>query len=258
MADNQRGYQHDFAENHVEMYSDEGRLRKATTTRLVLLEALGGQLAFADVLNVGCSTGIIDAELAPHVHSLKGIDIDTKAVEYAQRAHVAPNLRFEVGDAMAINASDDTFDIVLCAQVYEHVPDPVRLMSEIERVLKPGGVCYFAATNRLNPIEQHYKLPLLSVIPVSWAHHYLRLLGRGHFYYERHFTYAQLRKLVSNFTLEDITIRMLENPSRYAVQYLFSGSKLALARLVRRVAYCVFPGYVWLLWKKAVPLSRLR
>lgn len=249
MAENNRGYQHDFAENHVEMYSDEGRVRKATTTRLILAKALGERLAVANVLNVGCSTGIIDAELAPHVGSLTGIDIDAKAVKFAQDSHQARNLEFRVGDAMNIDMPDASFDVVLCAQVYEHVPDPVRLMKEIERVLKPGGVCYFAATNRWNPIEQHYKLPLLSMIPVSWAHVYLRLLRRGDYYYERHMTWKQLLGLVKNFKVEDITTEVLDDPARYQAEYLFPGRNLALARFFKRIAYWAFPGYIWLLWK---------
>ncbi len=249
MSDRLRGYQHDFSESHAEMYSGEGRVRKANTTRLILAEAFGDRLARADVLNVGCSTGIIDAELAMGVGTLTGIDIDANAIQFAQRNHDAPNLVFKVGDAMNIDAADASFDIVLCAQVYEHVPDPARLLSEIERVLKPGGACYFAATNRLNPIEQHYKLPLLSVIPISWAHRYLRLLGRGEYYYERHMTYGQLRRLVSRFQVEDITLRVLDDPGRYEAGYLFAGHKLALARLFRRIAYWAFPGYIWLLWK---------
>ncbi len=244
-----RGYQHDFAENHNEMYSDEGRVRKATTTRLILAEAFGDRLAQADVLNVGCSTGIVDAELAPFVGSLTGIDIDAKAVSFAQANHSARNLVFKVGDAMKIDAPDESFDIVLCAQVYEHVPSAAKLMSEILRVLKPGGACYFAATNRLNPMEQHYKLPFLSIIPVSLAHLYLRMLRRGNFYYERHLTWWQLRTLVAHFEIKDITAKVLEDPARYEAQYLFTGRTLAIARFAYRVAQWAFPGYIWLLWK---------
>ncbi len=247
---NHRGYQHDFAQSHAEMYSDEGRVRKAITTRMILAEAFGDRLAHSSVLDVGCSTGIIDSEIAPWVGSLTGIDIDANAIEFARCRHVAPNLTFKLGDAMNIDAPESSFDIVLCAQVYEHVPDASRLMSEIERVLRPGGVCYFAATNRLNPMEQHYKLPFLSVMPVSWAHRYLRMLGRGTYYYERHLTGTQLRRLVSRFEVDDITERILEDPGRYEAAYMFTGRKLVIARVIKRMAYWAFPGYVWLLWKR--------
>ncbi len=250
MTDKLRGYQPNFAEQHAEMYSGEGRTRKAATTRLILEEALGSRLASSRVLNIGCSTGIIDSELAPAVGSLVGIDIDEKAVDYARRTHHLANVTFAIGDAMAIDYPDASFDIVLCSQVYEHVPDPNRLIAEIERVLAPGGVCYFAATNRFNLMEQHYHLPLLSVIPVSWAHLYLRLLGRGSYYYERHLTYSQLHRLVARFRVEDVTRRILDDPDQYAARYLFDGRKLAVARLLARLAYWAFPGYIWLLWKQ--------
>ncbi len=250
MSGKMRGYQYDFSKNHSEMYSDEGRIKKATTMRLVLAEVFGDRLQDLQVLSVGCSTGIIDSELAGAVGSVTGIDIDADAVRFAQETYVAKNLNFKVGDAMNIDFQDASFDAIICAQVYEHVPDPVRLMSEIERVLKPGGVCYFAATNRLNLIEQHYGLPFLSIIPVSWANHYLRILGRGQFYYERHMTYGELRRLVENFDVDDVTPRLLDNPGRYAVCYMFNGPRLAAARALRRLAYWLFPGYIWLLWKR--------
>src|ERR1039457_4523487 len=44
-----------------------------------------------------------------------------------------------LGDAMSIPIKNDSFEIVLCTQVIEHVSEPIRMMMEISRVLKPGG-----------------------------------------------------------------------------------------------------------------------
>lgn len=244
----ERGYQLDFSSGNEAMHSIAGRQRKAATTLAVLNSAMGRRLAVARVLNVGCSTGIIDMSLAPYVDHCVGIDIDIAAIESARVACDAGNVEFRTGDAMNLDFPDDAFDIVICSQVYEHVPDPIRMINEIFRVLRSDGVCYFAATNRFCIMEQHYHLPFLSVIPVPLAHWYLRALRRGRFYHERHMTLAGLRRLVHRFEVDDYTRRMIAAPDAYAVRYMLGrGIRLRLVRAVARFAYCVFPGYVWIL-----------
>ncbi len=56
-------------------------------------------------------------------------------------------------DALDTVFEDNKFHVVICNQMYEHVPDPERLMNEIFRILTPGGICYFGAINRLKIIE---------------------------------------------------------------------------------------------------------
>ncbi len=243
-----RGYQYGYSEVSAEMHSLEGRRRKAGTMLAVLRDALGDRLLGARMLNVGCSTGIIDECMAPYVASVMGIDIDAPAVEFARTRCTSPNVTFRVGDAMNLDFADASFDVVICSQVYEHVPDPARMMDEIYRVLVPGGVCYFAATNRFCVMEKHYHLPFLSVMPVRLAHVYLRLLRRGKYYYERHLSLGGLRRLVRRFELIDYTPEILSHPDKYAVGYMLGGRvKLRVSRALARWMYAMFPGYVWLL-----------
>jgi len=243
-----RGHQLDFSHDNEAMHSREGRQRKARTMLAVLADHLGeSRLSQARVLNVGCSTGLIDEVLATRTARVVGIDIDQDAIALAdaRRSH---NTEFRLGDAMALDFPDGSFDVVICSQVYEHVPDPQRMMGEIHRVMADGGVCYFAATNRWCVMEQHYQLPFLSVIPVSWAHRYLRMAGAGDFYYERHLGLRGLRRLVAKFDVVDYTRRILDEPDRFEARYLVgSGMKQGIARLLARTAYWLFPGYVWLL-----------
>lgn len=241
------------------MHSSDGRKRKALTMLAVLEDALGAAgLAKARVLNVGCSTGLIDEVLAQQAANIVGIDIDAAAIALANERRTRDNMEFRLGDAMALDFGDATFDAVICSQVYEHVPDPVRMMQEIKRVLRPGGVCYFAATNRLCIMEQHYHLPLLSVIPVAWAHRYLRLLGRGDYYHERHLTLAGLRRLTNAFRIDDYTRKLLADPKRYHFEYMLGrGLKTRAIRLLGRGAYWAFPGYVWVLRNEAPGGSNL-
>ena len=248
----ERGYQHDFSTLHPDCMYDEGaRLRKAQTMVAVLRDYFGERLAACRLLDIGCSTGFLSNHLSDHVAHATGIDIDEGAVAHARERFVKPNLSYSVGDAMHTGLDANGFDVVICAQIYEHVPDAAQLLREIRRVLKPGGVCYFAANNRLDPWEHHYHLPLLSVIPRSWGHVYLRLAGKGTFYYEKHLTYWTLRRMARDFELIDYTGKLINDPERFLVQYMVKpGSiKQRLGLWVLRYAYGFFPGYIWLLRK---------
>jgi 2-polyprenyl-3-methyl-5-hydroxy-6-metoxy-1,4-benzoquinol methylase len=203
-------------------------------------------------LDVGASTGFICNYLAPSFEKIDGIDIDEKAISFAKKNfHNTPNLEFHIGDAMNLAYPDQTFDVVFCAQIYEHVPNAKRMIQEIHRVLRPGGVCYFAAGNRLMLNEPHYNLLFLSILPKFIANIYLRILRRGSFYYETHLTYWGLRKLVKPLQIIDYTVSMIEKPARYRIEYLLSpeSRKHKIARWIVNYAYWLCPGYVWLLKK---------
>lgn len=248
----QRGYQLDYSLGNEEMHSLEGRRRKARTMLCVLERTLGSRMQEVRALNLGCSTGIIDETIAPHVRAMTGVDIDEPAVALAKAARVGTNLEFAVEDAMQLSFPEHSFDVVICSQVYEHVPDPHRMMSEIHRVLKPGGMCYFAATNRWSVMEKHYHLPFLSWLPPRLADAYVRLLGKGDAYYERHLGPGPLRALVKQFRQEDWTGRILAAPREFEAEYLFPGRfSRAFARLLYRTVPVLFPGFIWVLWKQA-------
>jgi SAM-dependent methyltransferase len=50
-----------------------------------------------------------------------------------------------VSDAIAIPQSDESFDVVLCTEVIEHHPEPIRVVNELGRLLKPGGLLLLTA-----------------------------------------------------------------------------------------------------------------
>lgn len=254
----QRGYQYDFSATAPSVHDTEGRIRKAKTMVAVLDDYFEVPLQDLHVLDVGASTGIIDNYLADHFKIVHGIDIDTEAIRFANETFRKDNLTFCRGDALETKFPEDSFDIVICSQVYEHVPDAYAMISEIFRVLRPGGVCYFAAGNRLRWNEPHYNLPLLSAIPRPLAHVYIRATGKASHYHELHYSYWGLKRLVKPFEIFDYTVKMINSPDRFGVEYMIPpGTRnQTMALTVAKHAYWLVPGYIWLLRKPGVFVTR--
>lgn len=247
-----KNYQENFSSLHPEIYFDDvTRSKKAKKMLAIVRDFCGEDLSELQVLDVGCSTGAMCSLLANEFGAVTGIDIDENAVRYAEETHASHNVSFRVGDAMDTGFKAESFDVVICAHIYEHVPDPVRMMKEIFRILRSGGVCYFAAENKLVFREGDYGLPFLSVLPRGVANKYIRISGKAEFYYETLFTYWQLRKLVRDFVLIDYTTRAIEDPVRFQVAELVPPGSLKwrVAAFVVRHLYWVFPNYLWLLRK---------
>jgi 2-polyprenyl-3-methyl-5-hydroxy-6-metoxy-1,4-benzoquinol methylase len=247
----ERDYQYNYSEVRPSVFDDEGRQRKAVTIVKVCQDFLGVEdLSRLSLLDVGSSSGIIDNYLADYFGSVQGIDIDTPAVAYAQQTFNKPNLKFTAGDAMRLEQADNSVDVVVCSHVYEHVPDAAAMFTEIHRVLKPGGFCYFSGNNRVMVMEPHYRLPLLSLLPRCLAHRYMRLTGKGDYYHEQHVSYWALKRMCGAFRLTDYSERVIANPERFAVDYMLrpNSVKWRIAGLVSRHLKWATP-HIWILEK---------
>jgi ubiquinone/menaquinone biosynthesis C-methylase UbiE len=118
-----------------------------------LLERLGGRVEGLGVLEVGCGRGvgtqiILERFGAAFVHAF---DLDPDMIRQAQRLlsrYPADRLRLAVGDAAAIDAPDHCYDAVFDFGIIHHVPDWRRAISEINRVLRPGGRFFFEEVTR--------------------------------------------------------------------------------------------------------------
>ena len=245
-------YQADYAMQHADYAFDVARKKqKAKKIKAILREHCGEKLKEMHGLDLGCSLGIISIELVEQLASLVAVDYDATAVAHATEHHQKSGLSFLVQDAMNLSFPDEHFDLVISNQVYEHVPDSARMFDEIHRVLKPGGICYLAAGNRFKFMEDHYRLPLLSAMPKSWGHRYLRVLGKGDHYYETHHSLSELKRQTARFRIHDYTLRVISEPEHFcATDMLRSGSlKQKAALLMGRLAYWLVPGYLWVLEK---------
>ncbi|MGP0031055.1 MAG: methyltransferase domain-containing protein [Acidimicrobiales bacterium] len=97
------------------------------------------------LLDVGCGPGTITTDLALLVAPGQVIGLDASSEVVARAAEAAAaggpaTLRFEVGDLSALDYDDASFDVVHAHQVVQHLTDPVAALTELRRVLRPGGI----------------------------------------------------------------------------------------------------------------------
>lgn len=205
-------------------------------------------------LDVGCGPGIITDRLVDLFDVVVGIDLDEIAIDYGKRFQDNNNLTFTLGNVQQLPISDQTFDVAICAQVYEHVPDPVTLATEIWRVLKPGGVCFFSGPNRLALMEEHYFLPFLSWLPQSLADMYVRLSKRGESYDAFPRYPWQVKSLWRNFECHDYTLEIIRDPDRFGLNpNLRRWSWITdLPSFILNVLMIGLPNYNWVLTKPYV------
>ncbi len=95
----------------------------------------GGRL-----LDVGCGDGLLLGRLAPLVKEAVGIDSEAEAIRIAtQMLAVHPHCRVLHNACYDVPFGNAEFDLVTSTDVIEHLTDPSLHLSEIRRVLKPGG-----------------------------------------------------------------------------------------------------------------------
>lgn len=93
------------------------------------------------VLDMPCGTGW-GTSLLQGYHKAMGIDLSEEAIDYAQTHFATPRLVFRVGDMADIPVSEDSVDVLLCLEGFEHVPGDVgqKFLDNARRVLVRGGV----------------------------------------------------------------------------------------------------------------------
>ncbi|MDR0887621.1 MAG: ubiquinone/menaquinone biosynthesis methyltransferase [Candidatus Methanoplasma sp.] len=105
-----------------------------------------GDLVSKKCLDVGTGTGEIAFLLAEYAWpegEVVGVDITPKMLELAQEKMASRNLpdlvRFDVGDALALQYDDNSFDVVTSGYMLRNVTDIQKAIDEMYRVLRPGG-----------------------------------------------------------------------------------------------------------------------
>lgn len=136
-------------------------------------------LAGARVLDVGCGGGILSEALAGAGAQVTGIDVAPAALA-AARAHaaehgVAVDYREMAVETLAAQEAG-AYDLVVCMELLEHVPEPASVVQSCAQALRPGGTAVFATLARTPKAFAH---------AIVAAEYLLRMLPRGTHHYSR-------------------------------------------------------------------------
>lgn len=129
------GYLHGHGESVLRSH----RTRTAENSASYLLAHLRPEMS---LLDLGSGPGTITVDLAGRVASVTAVEHTEEAMELTRQeaARSEVELTCVVTDIMDLDLADDSFDVVHAHQVLQHVADPVRALSEMRRVCKPGGI----------------------------------------------------------------------------------------------------------------------
>jgi len=101
------------------------------------------------VLDLGSGEGYGAAILAEVAESVTGLEIDGDAVEHASRRYRAPNLEFRCQSVLDLDAfADESFDVVVCFEMIEHIAEHDELVASARRLLRPEGLFLVSTPDR--------------------------------------------------------------------------------------------------------------
>lgn len=175
------------------------------------------------VLDVGCGGGILSEPLCRMGGTVTGIDVTEKLIQVAKLHAQQGGLTIDYRHTSAENLAHDgeQFDVVICSEVIEHVPDPQHLISTLSKLVKPDGVLFISTINRT------YKSYALAIVGAEYV---LRWLPRGTHQWSKFLRPSEIATMLNNstMTMTDATglclnIRMRQwqqNPHDLQVNYI--------------------------------------
>lgn len=162
------------------------------------------------ILDLGCGDGYYLHILSNTKIklSLVGSDFDPPALEAAKRNLKGKKIPLHFGDLMKkLPFKDNYFDKIVMSEVAEHLPDDIKCLKEVRRVLKPGGILCLTVPN--------HKYPFLWD-PINWTLEHLtgKHIANGFFagLWNKHirlYTISQLNRVLSRSGFKTLEIKAL-------------------------------------------------
>lgn len=179
-------------------WDPDGESRPLHDLNPVRAAYVGGraQLRGAKVVDVGCGGGLLSEALARAGANVTAIDLGEKLIEIAKlhlfESNLSVDYRVQSSEELAA-AEPESFDVVCCMEMIEHVPDPLVLIRDLAAMLKPGGQLFLSTLNRT---------PAAFGAAIVGAEYLMRLLPRGTHHYAQFLKPSEVAGMLRRFDLE--------------------------------------------------------
>ncbi len=160
------------------------------------------------IVDVGCGGGILSEALAREGAEVLGIDLSAELVDIAELHALeqgVDTVRYERISAEELAGREpESFDLVTCMEMLEHVPRPASVVAACARLVKPGGKVFFSTLNR------NLKSFLMAIVGAEYL---LHLIPKGTHEYEKFIRPSELAAWARAVDLEPLAVRGVEyNP----------------------------------------------
>jgi len=207
----------------VEKYHSEGTLfesanpllRYIEKTRAKTIVKLANVSERDSVIDVGCGEGYM-LSLLPKAKKIVGLDISKVALNRAKKfLQDRKEIELVLGDAQGLRFEDNSFDVAICSETLEHVPNPRAVIKELHRILKQNGNLVVSI-----PDEARIK-QIMRIIKFFKLERFLHA-ARKHETYEWHLQEADMTFLKS-ISSEDFSIGVVKRiPTIIGYRYVVS------------------------------------
>jgi ubiquinone/menaquinone biosynthesis C-methylase UbiE len=128
------------------------------------------------VLDASCAWGGHALALAQRSAEVIGSDLNDHRFASLSRFSKEQNLKLSVlqADVEQLPFVNQSFDVILALELVEHINAVDKFAAEVNRILKPGGICVISTPARLKSLvwgEPHYGIKGLTFLPLSWQRH---------------------------------------------------------------------------------------
>lgn len=143
-----------FEKYGAEWWNPAGRLfslHRINPLRFGYFSERAGELKGRRVLDIGCGGGLLAERFASNGAFVTGIDLSPVAIEAAKRHSAENGLEIDyrtASPATLLKENPEPFDIVVCAEVLEHVDDLAGFLKDSLSMLRQGGVFFFGTINK--------------------------------------------------------------------------------------------------------------